>query len=338
MVTLKEIAKLAKVNVSTVSRALNNSHEVGEEKKREIVELARSLNYTPDLSARSLVGKPTRLIGIVVPEIESNYYVQIVKSAEARLNAQGYNLMVSTTGFDCEKELQNIEVFVGRKADGIVLVASSAWDSVTRLLSGGGRRLPVPAVFIEPDTVVQSSDCVLIDGLHGYRLAIEHLLHLGHRKIGFIGEDISTRYRLPLFTKAMEEQGLKPDPCFVRSGKERFEIGGYLRMREMLRDGALPTAIMAAYDSIAVGVLKAANEAGLKIPGDISLIGYDNIREAEFLSPPLTTIFPPVEELVDSGIGMLIERIGSRSSSPASAVWLRPELIIRASMGPAVSR
>lgn len=330
MATIKDIAKVAGVNVSTVSRALNGSSEVGEDTRKKIEAIAKELGYTPDYSAKAMVGKGTRLVGMIVPEISSNYYAGLVNQVERELNGRGYTLIIAATDFNEHRELQSLETFQSRRVDGILF--SSNISPVSEAFFGKqGRKAGAPVVFLEPLEDIRSQDSVFIDGYYGIELAVTHLRSLGHESIGFVGEELSSRYRLPAFRKAMETCGLPCRDRFILSGKERFELGGYLRMKELLGAKELPTAIFAAYDNIAIGAVKALHEAGLRVPHDISIVGYDNIREAEYLLTPLTTVSPPVGEMAAEGVRRLLERIEGRCEKEPRSLILRPELIVRES-------
>ena len=330
MATLKDIAKIANVNKSTVSKALNNSREVSEEKKKQIFEIARKLNYKPDIAAKTLAGMPSRLIGIIVPEIDSNYYVQVIKSVESELNAKGYNLIIASTNFDEKKELNATKAFIGRRVDGIVFVGSLPNNVEIELMLDNNGKPSVPSIFLHAViSTISEFDSIQIDGAYGFERAIDYLISLGHRSIGFIGEDISSKYRLPLFKTVMKEKGLEVNMRFLKSGAERFELGGYLRMKELIQEKTLPTAVFAAYDSLAMGVMRAAEEAGLRIPEDMSLVGNDNTRESAYMRTPLTTIYPPIARMAEFGTEMLIRRIKNNADLPISQLILKPELIIR---------
>ena len=328
MVSIKDIAKIAGINVSSVSRALSGSSEVGEETRKRVEAIAKELGYTPNYSARALVGKSTRLIGVIVPEINSNYYTQIVNCIENKLNEKGYNLLIGITGFKSEKEVQNLDTFIGRKVDGVVI--TSAIGDIDKVAADKKSR-NLPVVFLEPIKQINRLDCIYIDGNYGVKLAVKHLFDLGHKSVGFIGEDLSTRYRLNAFKKSMEDFGIPFNEKYMRSGKERFELGGYLRTRELLTIGDMPTAIFAVYDNFAIGAMRALQEAGLSVPKDISVIGYDNIRESEYLSVPLTTVSPPIVEMASKGMELLFKRIEEGGDGAAENTVLYPELIVRKS-------
>ena len=331
MATLKDIARQAGVNISTVSRALSGSSEINEDTRRRICGIARELNYIPDLSARALTGKGTGLIGLILPEIGSSFYARVVDRVQLELNRRGFSLLIGVTNFRPDNEIQALNLFAGRKVDGM-LVTGSMSEEIGRYLERTGTFRHVPVVLMETYVELQGCESIMIDNGWGIRLAVDYFHACGHRDIGFISEDISCRQRLPGFRTALAEDGLRPVENWIKTGVERFELGGYLRMKELLCEEKVPTAVFASYDSMAFGAMKAILDAGLRVPEDISLIGFDNIRESEFFNRPLTTVSPPVEEMVRLAAGLLEEKLQGQSAQPGSRRILKPELVIRESV------
>ncbi|MCD9021592.1 LacI family DNA-binding transcriptional regulator [Cohnella silvisoli] len=333
MVTIKKVAEAAGVSVSTVSRALTGSKKVNEAVKKRIIKIVQELNYTPNLSARALTGKGTKLIGMVVPEVESNYYAQLIDHVETELSARGYALMIATTGFDSEKGLKTLDILMGRNVDGI-LYADLIGKGNKGLFEKSKINLSCPTIFFDPVSEIAGRECVVIDEAHGIALLVRHLAELGHRSIGFIGEALSKERRLSPFRKALADSELVFDEKFVRTdGAERFELGGYLRMKELIASGELPTAIIASYDYIAIGAMKALHEHSIRVPEDLSIAGYDNIRESEYVFSPLTTICPPIKEAAFRAVHILTEAIENERQSLAARTVFYPELVVRQSTG-----
>ena len=328
MIRLKDIAQKAGVNVSTVSKALNDSKEISSEKKSEIKKIAEELNYRPNLSARALVGKGTNSIGVILPEIRSNYYARMFNYIENDVSGTDYSLIMGTTHFKLENEIKYIQVLSSRGVDGIILVASMN-DEIEKTLDSVLKKYKIPFLLIESFIRPRNYDYIMIDNRYGVDLAIDHFYNLGYREIGFISETIADKSRLKGFIEALEKRGLTCRESYLKSGEERFEIGGYLRMMEMLEEPDYPKAIFAAYDHMAIGAIKVIHEKGLRIPEDISIIGFDNIRESEFLIPPLTTVAPPIKEMVDIGMKTFLDKIERKENSIVQHVSLNPELIIR---------
>ena len=337
MATIKDIAKIANVNISTVSRALRGLSGVSEEMRIYIHEIAEKVGYNPDFSARALVGKSTKLIGVIVPEISSNYYSQIVDNFENKLNAIGYSTIIETTGFMSKKEIACIKTMIGRKVDGIIFAGMFGQETY-EFIRNKENLSKMPFVLFETENFTSHNaeninvcfDTIETNVQYGMSLAIEHLIGLGHKIIGLIGER-RTQMRISSFKKAMEEYGMPLNKKLVMIGNERFEYGGYLRMNELLKRKTIPTAVCVMYDYMAIGAMKALQEAGLKVPDDVSIIGYDNIRESEYLFTPLTTINPPVTEISIIAVEILQKCIKNKNLCGAAKMRLNPELIIRKS-------
>lgn len=327
LVTLKDIAERAGVNISTVSRALNHRSDIAEETRKMIESIAKELNYRPNLTAQALMGKSTKLIGVLVPEVESNYFVKIVNYLEEFLRIQGYSMIMVISHFDYNLEVEVLELFENRNVDGI-LVACSLSDEITKQIDYLKKK-HIPVVLIEALNHLPNYDYVMIDDTYGMMLAVEHLMNQGHTKIGFISDNMNADIRYPMYRKAMSNNGLKVNEKFVYKRPERFEEGGYLAAKEMLNCEERPTAIIAGYDSIAIGVMRAIWEAGYRIPEDFAIVGNDNIREAAYLPKGLSTISPPVQEMAKMVVNLLIEKIENPENQVIHNIKLKPELIIR---------
>ncbi len=327
-ITLKDIARMAEVNVSTVSRALNDSNEINEETKKKINKIAEELKYVPNPSAKALVGKKTKSIGIIVPEISSIYFAQMLNNIESELKERGYSLIVGMTHHKYRDEINYLNIFSIRNVDGII-VAGSMYKELEKYLADIKRNYDIPIVLIQTFIPFPDYDYIMVDDSYGFNLAIEHLVSYGHNSIGFIADEVSSKMRLPKFKAAMDNVGLKYNNKYVKVGKEMFELGGYKQMNRLMEEKVLPTAIFASYDYIAIGAMKALNEHGLSVPEDISIIGYDNIREAAYLSVPLTTVSPPIQEMTKIGVKLLIDKIENKEHKVIQHVSLKPELIIR---------
>ncbi|WP_214627444.1 LacI family DNA-binding transcriptional regulator [Paenibacillus agaridevorans] len=334
MVTIKEIAKAAGVSPATVSRALSGSDKVTNKTRKLIERLADELNYMPNYSAKALIGKGTSLVGLIVPEISSNYFAQVIEYVESALYNRGYSLIMGTTGWDLNKGLETLKLMIGRNVDGIIYADNSNME--TGAYFQAERRLDnFPIVLLNRYGGTLTHESVVVEEAYGIDLLVKHFAKLGHRAIGYLGEEKSTAVRLPLFKQALSNAGLPYEEKFIKAnGTERFEEGGYLRMKELLAEDRLPTAVFATYDYFAIGALRAAHEAGLNIPRDLSIAGFDNIRETGYMIPTLTTVSPPIREMSNRAVDILIEKInnpGSGNNHAVTAVY--PSLIERESTG-----
>lgn len=329
VVTLKDIAIEAGVNKSTVSRALNDTGNISESKKKEICDIAKKMGYIPNDSAKILAGKSAKTIGIILPEIDCNYYASVVGSIEVQLKQKGYSLIIGQTGFDYLNEIHYLKLFTQKKVDGIIfdLYNIEKFKKDHKKIS---KYLSSPIVFIETDPRVTGYDVIEIDEYKGMFLAIEHFVKMGAKSIGFLSEYLSSKIRLPAFYEAMKKLDIPVDVSLIKIGSERLEIGGYLRMRELLQNNELPDAIAVSYDTMAQGALRALSENGLKPPKDVLMIGFDNIRESEYFSVSLTSVSPPVLEMAEMAVERIINRIENKDNR-FEKILLQPSLMVRES-------
>lgn len=329
MIILKDIAQMAGVNISTVSRALNDSNEVSDEKKQEIRNIAASLNYTPNYYAKALAGKETKTVGVIVPEISSNYYATMIGAIEMGLQDHGYSLIIGMSHHEWKLENHYLNVFWNRKVDGI-LIAGSMHNEITptinRIHSDN-----IPIVLIHSFIDYQNYDYVAIDDSYGIGQAIQLFKKQGHRHIGYIASELASRFRLQILKKIIHDNGLILNEKHIKIGKEANEYCGYKYMKELINEGDMPTAILAAYDDIAVGAMRALYEYKYRVPEDISIIGYDNIRQSAFLRCPLTTISPPVGKMAKICLDILFQKIEDKNLKTIQHISLNSELIIRES-------
>jgi LacI family transcriptional regulator len=328
MANLKDIAKLTGVNVSTVSRALNGSKGISNNTKNEILRVAKEINYIPDQAARALVGKSTKTIGVILQEIGSDYYTKLLGYIEEQLRNNGYSMIMGFTNSNFSVETQYLNIFARRKVDGIIL-AGFMFKELGEYLDGMRKIRETPMTLIQTNIEYPNYDYIMVDEKYGFDMVIRHLKELGHKKIGFLFDEISAIIRMQSLKDAVIGNDLKFDQKFVKAGKERFELGGYLQMKDMLKQNELPTAVVASYDHLAIGAMKAIYEAGLRIPEDISLVGYDDIRECEYLITPLTTVSPPIKVMTELGVKLLLEKIENKDKPVIQHISLKPELILR---------
>jgi len=245
MPTLKDIAKIAGVNKSTVSRAINGEAGVSEEKRKEIVRIAEQLGYVPDETAKILAGKNSKTIGIILPEIDCNYYASVVGTVEKELKKQGYSLIIGQSGFKYENELHYLNLFIRKKVDGIIFSLYNT-EEFTREYDKLKSVMKVPVVFIESSIAIPDFNVIEIDNSYGINLAVEHLVESGCKTIGFISEYLSSKVRLPFYKEAMKKFNLPIREKLIKIGSERLEEGGYLRMKELIVGGNIPDGVFAS--------------------------------------------------------------------------------------------
>ena len=330
MTTLKDVAEKAKVSISTASRALNGSPNISEKTTVLIKKIAEELNYIPNVTAQVLAGKRSNIVGIIVPEINSDYFSKMIESIEIELQKNHYSLLIANTYYDSDKEASVLDNFINHNIDGIFLACSIN----NKDLKHYNRKLSLHGIpLIALDTRLEGADCnqIRVDDTLGMSMAVYHLLERGHKRIGFISDYINDKQLRPdMFRQALINNQLNPAKSQVISHQTcRFEQAGYEVMKTFLSQPSYPTAYIAGYDDIAVGAMRAITEAGLRIPEDIAIIGNDNGRAGEFLHKKLTTLSPPVEKMAQVGVDMMLKLISGEEKNMIQHISLIPELLER---------
>lgn len=322
--TIRTVAARAGVSKSLVSLVLQNSPHVSAEKRKAVIKAVADLGYRPDPVARSLAERRTRTIGVVIDDLSNPWYVELLDGLRPVLHDRGLRPLLA----DGRTEPDAVQALTDLRVDGLVLVGTpttAAVDQVNRLES------PIPTVVAGTrEPLLPTVDVVANDDYRGARLATTHLLELGHRRIAHIvGEGEVGRLRRTGYDATANDAGIEP----VSAAGDWTEATGRRVGSELLRLSNRPTAIFAANDLSAVGVLAAADELGLRVPGDVSVIGYDNTVFARLLRLSLTSIDSHVAEVGRVAGRTLTERIdGDRST--AGTRLLSPVLITRSSTGP----
>lgn len=327
-INIKKLAELAGVDVSTVSRALNDSDRVKPETKRRIKALAEQYQYVRNDVARSLVSQKNDSIGVLVPEFVNTFYAEIIEGLEGVFRGAGYTMIFGKSGFDPEEEAKIIDMFVRRSVDGIVLC------SPNRITVDSWRKLKrdIPLVLLDAFEPYPDVDAVGIDNEQGVQAIVDHLVMLGHKEFAFIGDSKITPSRLSAYRAGLARHGLALDSRCIFVGEERYEEGGYIRMKELLTLAGRPTAVFTGTDKLAIGALRAAKEAGVDVPGDLSLVGFDDIMAAAYAEVPLTTVFQPKEEIGREAANLLLDRINHSGGDRRNLV-LPTRLIVRNTTG-----
>jgi LacI family transcriptional regulator len=303
-VTIQDVAKAAGVSVSTVSRVLNEKVDVASDTQDRILAVIDELGYTSNLAARSMRSRRSNLLGLVVPDIGFPYSIEIMKGVDRAIAESVFDLLLYTTGGihkpgTASREQLYVSVLNNSLTDGVLVVASSASEFVTH----------APIVAVDPHLIDPNYPSVQGMNYHGALEAVEYLLGLGHRRIGFIGgrpEIMSSGRRLKGYQDALTQAGIKIDESLILPGDFSTQTG-YERALQLFSLSSPPTAIFASNDQSAIGVLQAADEIGLHIPDDLSLIGFDNISEAEYLG--LTTVDQHLAEMGYVATQMLIKLV-----------------------------
>ncbi|WP_411679178.1 LacI family DNA-binding transcriptional regulator [Clostridium thailandense] len=327
-VTIKDIAKLANVSHTTVSRALNDSPFINEETKNKIKAIAEQLNYVPNYNAKSLVLDKSYTIGLFFSSISQgtspSFFYETVRGVNSAIE-ENYNLVVR--GIDDYKDFTSIN---NKRFDGIVLMSQSDRDNafIYHVLQRG-----IPLVVLNREIEGSSLINILSDDKEGAFKAAKHLIENGHRDIALIeGKEgfKSAIHRKEGFLKALIENKIPVNSEYMVKGKYSME-SGYRAMKELLTLKNAPTAVFCSNDDMAIGAIKAAFEDGLSVPKDISIVGFDNIGFSEYATPALTTIKRPMEEISIIGGKKLIDLINN-GKQDGEKIYIKTELVVRDSV------
>jgi DNA-binding LacI/PurR family transcriptional regulator len=301
---------------------------VSDEKRRAILVAIEELNYRPNAMAQGLVMRQTRILGVMVSNLQNPFFGAVVSGIQARAGDLGFRVLFNTGDRTPLIEESAIENLLQLRVDGLILASPRVDDEV---IARAGRSVPV--VVLNRDAPDDTSDSLTNDNVAGTHLAIEHLVSFGHRRIAFIegGAGAGARIRRRGYLQAMGVFDLEEEAITV-SGRHT-EDGGYQGATELLKLKSLPTAVFASNDLCAIGAMNAFEEAGLSIPDDVSLIGYDNNRMAALRHISLTTIDQPGDHMGRSAVDRLSERIDKGRTEPSHDV-VAPSLVVRSTTGP----
>ena len=323
---MKDVAVLAGVSTSTVSRVINNSMPVDEETRLKVEQAIKTINFKPSLMARGLRMKSANLIGIVVPELQHETFTSFIKFTEQSVEAQGYNLVIGSTSSNVETEERFIVNLIRRNIDGIIFSRVSDNSQALKLID----RSNIPIVIIDRSLEREDIPSVVMNNYGAGVMAAEHLLSLGHRRFACITGpmDISiNRDRIRGFRETIVQHGgILEDKC-VFEGNFKFESGG--RGVDYLVDTRADfTAIWVQNDYMAIGAINRFVARGISVPGDVSVIGLDNIEHSWMIQPALTTIAQPFQEMCANAVDIII-KMSRKEQISATRIVLDPELVVR---------
>lgn len=327
-VTIKDIARLAEVSYATVSRALNAKPGVRESTRRRVVTVAEELAYTPNAIARGLVKRQTHTLGLIIPDITNPFYPEVARGIEEAAAEAGYSIFLCNTNWEHSRERHYLSLLAEKRVDGVIVAPVD--EQVEVVESTLRRSVPVVYVCSAPRNTEHSF--VVIDNIRGGLLATEHLIEAGYPTVGFVGslEDASTMdARLAGYRRAMENHGLPVLDRYIRLGDFRQQTG-YNIIRRLIREGDYPRAVFAENDLLALGVLQGVKECELKVPGNVAVVGFDDIPFASFPEVQLTTVAQPKYEMGRQAVEALLDRIRA-PRSPVRRIFLEPQLIVRRS-------
>jgi DNA-binding LacI/PurR family transcriptional regulator len=325
---IEEIARRANVSTATVSRTLNQSGAVKPETARKVWRAAAQLNYYPNSHARALVSGRSRMLGLIVSDITNPFFPELIRSFEAFATQHQYDLILTSTDYQTSRMTGCLRRMLERKVDGVAIMTSEMDAGLIKELSRRG----VPLVFMDVGQVGPRMSHVLIDYAHGVRQTVDHVTELGHKRIAFISGPLelhSARTRRQAFLEGMRSHGLNPDQRLVREGTHTAE-GGQHAMEGLLRQAKRPTAVVCSNDWTAIGALHAIDAAGLRVPDDLSLVGFDDIPLVSYTTPPLTSVRMSAGDVGATAFEALFRLIGGERLE-GDVYQVPTKLIVRAS-------
>ena len=329
-VTIHQLAKAAGVSIATVSRALNHSgHPVNEETKNRILSLAEELGYRPNQTARSLRMDRSGIIGIVCDDVTTPFTPIIIRGIQDFLKDEGYFCIIINTDWDPEGENQAVHKLLEQSVDGVIFVET--WH---RMANTDLDIADKPYVYVHRLFAATHDHSVIPDEIYGARLAVKHLINLGHRRIGFINGPqnyYASSERLLGYQKELAANKIEFDNSLVETGDWGAQSGA-LAAQKLLQMPDPPSAIFAANDLMALGVLNAVRASGLSVPKDLAVVGYDNREIASLVQPALTTVSLPCYDMGTAAASMLYSII-KKDTDALKEVRIKGQLIVRESCG-----
>jgi len=327
---LEEVAKRVGVSTATVSRVLNNIDVVKMSTRNRVMRAVAELNYHPNLNARALAGGKSRTLGMIVSNLENPFFLDVFRSLETEAHSQGYEVFVANTGYSAEQMVKHVRLMIGRRVDGLAVIVSELDPELMQELSHS----KIPTVFFDPGAKPKHAISIRVNYRRSIERIVEYLHALGHNRLAFIGHHSSLApisEREKAFVETVSRYGHQTQYRTI-ADQDGFD-GGRNAARKLLASGFQPTAVICVNDFMAVGVLRELREQGLKVPVDISVTGFDNIKLSEYCYPPLTTVHIPRDQ-----IGLMVFQClvtESEPKSPGRELVLDPELVLRESTGSA---
>jgi LacI family transcriptional regulator len=333
-ITRTDVARRARVSVATVSYVVNNGpRPVAESTKKRVLRVIQTLGYRPSGVARSLRLQSTRTIGLLVPDTANPFFAALAKGVDETVFAHGYSLLLCHSDYIAAREQAYVELLLAREVDGVLYVQGTPDAAgLHRLLRCG-----VPTVAVDREIPDAALDRVIADNFGGSVQATQYLIGLGHRRIGCIARHVplsNAAERIRGYRTALTGAGLPVTPAYLVPGGPGYEEGRRA-MTELLGLSPRPTAVLAYPDVVAIGAIRAAHDAGLRVPEDVSVVGFDDIPVAAFIRPRLTTVAVGIGEMGQRAVEVLLDKVrGEAEGRPSRRLVLPAALVIRESTAP----
>lgn len=328
-VGIKDVAREAGVSINTVSRALNDKPDIRSETKEKVLEAAVRLGYRPNRLAKGLRSNKSGTIGVIVTDVANPFFGALVKGVERAARDHDYSIILQDTDEDYEQEEEAIQVMLAEQVDGLLITPVQTRKQTIEKLA----KVDFPFVLLSRYFDDLETDYVVPDDFQGGFVATEHLLQQGHTKIAIVNGPLhisSAKERFQGSVEAFKHYGITLDQALVRTGALTVEEG-YSLTHSLLKRQPRPTAIVAYSDFVAFGIMRAIHEAGLSIPEDVAVVGFDDVEFASCLNVPLTTVKSPTEKLSRQAIEILAARTSGRNPQANQGIKLAVELIARES-------
>ena len=330
-VTIKDVAKAANVSYSTVSRALSGSPEISAETRERILQICKEMNYTANTVARAMVMKSTKLLALILTGVNNPFMSELAYHIDRQARARGYNIVLCNSSRNLDQERELFELMIGRQVDGVMIFPAGpeSYESLRPYLSR------IPTVFIGENLREVPESYVSVDNYRGAYIGVEYLYNLGHRDILYFGRrrgSTTHQLRADGYAAACRDLGIMPHYCNNSFPATSIKYG-YQLAKQLFAQEKNYTAIFAATDTNALGIMQAAEETGLRIPEDISLLGFDNIRDSGLPRINLTTIEQPKKMMASVAVDSLLDKIQSELAGYSHRILL-PTLIERSSCAP----
>lgn len=326
--TIRDVARWARTSVSTVSRVLTRTGPVAEATRERVMAAIAELGYKPNALARGLVRRRTGTIGVVIPDVANPFYAEVLRGMSDVAAEQGLHMLLVNADLSFAQEADGFALLQEKQVDGIVYTSGTITPGHREIFSRLGRPVVLAATY-DPEG---SYPAVLVDSRKGAAMAMNHLLDLGHRRIGVLNgpmdDPIAGLPRWEGYQGAAAERGVVIDSALVRTGDFRLE-SGYRGMQQLLALPAPPTAVVAASDLMAIGAINAALDRGLRVPHDLSVVGFDNIWFAAAVRPALTTVAQPMYEIGARAIRTLVAAVAGQAEPVVD--WIEPFMLERSS-------
>ncbi len=332
--TQADVAKLAGVSRATVSYVVNQTAGVpiSPDTRARVLNAIERLNYAPDIRARSLRTGGSNTVGLLIPDLHNPHYWSIVQGVEDALRSEGLDLLLTSTSLDPNREEKALQTLSGRRVDALILTLSFPEQSKTTLTQLAANGYPVVTLGNSAFNV----DAVIATYRNATAQVMDHLLGLGHTRIGFIfgvgSKELATN-RMSIYQSSLAAANIRVDPELIDYSGVRIE-DGYQAALRLLNRSPRPTALLVINDWLAIGALRAVDEIGLHVPGDISIASFDDTEMAAFLHPPLTSVRSNGHEMGHQAASLALERI-RQPNRPIRRVQIEADLVLRQSTGPA---